>query len=199
MLDHIKGQIVEKKAGQAVIEAGGLGFLVKMAIPAYLALPEPPGIATILTRLIIREESWEIFGFLKPAEREAFDILTSVSRVGPRLALTILSSLEPYELAQILIDQDLASLSSIKGIGAKTAERLLVELKDKALRLASVSASSSDKPLAKRTLVQDEAVLALVNLGYGRSEAEKAVRSVAAKAEDDLGAVIKAALKSLNV
>ncbi|MDR1395498.1 MAG: Holliday junction branch migration protein RuvA, partial [Deltaproteobacteria bacterium] len=125
MLDHLKGKITAKKAGQTVIEVNGFGFLVRMAIGAFLTLPEPPGEVTILTRLIIREESWELFGFLSEAEREAFDILTSVSRVGPRLALTVLSSLTPGELARILVSQDLTALSSIKGIGAKTARRIL--------------------------------------------------------------------------
>ncbi|MDR1578304.1 MAG: Holliday junction branch migration protein RuvA [Deltaproteobacteria bacterium] len=198
MLDHIKGQLVEKKAGQAVIEVGGLGLRVKMAIPAFVALPEPPGEALILTRLVMREEAWEIFGFLTEAEREAFDILTSVTRVGPRLALTILSSLEPKELAQILISQDLTSLSSIKGIGAKTAERLLVELKDKALKLAAMT-GPVEANSGKRTIVHEEAVQALVNLGYTRSESEKAVRSVGARPDEDLGAVIKGALKALNI
>ncbi|MDR2142468.1 MAG: Holliday junction branch migration protein RuvA [Deltaproteobacteria bacterium] len=199
MLDHIRGKLVEKKAGRTVIEAGGLGLLVRMAIPAFLALPEPPEEAVILTRLIIREESWEIFGFLTEAEREAFDILTSVSRVGPRLALTILSSLEPRELAQILINQDLAGLSAIKGIGSKTAERLLVELKEKAVRLAAMTGPLDALP-QRPTQVLEEVVQALINLGGSRSEAEKvASRVLKAQPDADFASVIKEALKIFNI
>jgi Holliday junction DNA helicase RuvA len=197
MLDRIMGRVLEKRAGQAVIEAGGLGLRVKMAIPAFLALPEPPGKALVLTRLVIREENWEIFGFLAPAEREAFDILTSVSRVGPRLALAVLSSLEPKDLAHIVVNQDLASLAAVKGIGSKTAERLLVELKDKAPKLAAM-AGPADPLGPKKGQALDEAALALVNLGYSRSEAEKAVRGLKLAEGADLETVIKAALRAAS-
>ncbi|MDR1086006.1 MAG: Holliday junction branch migration protein RuvA [Deltaproteobacteria bacterium] len=197
MLNHIRGTITEKKTGQAVIEAGGLGLSVRLSLPSFFALPEPPAEATVLTRFIIREENWEIFGFLSPAEREAFDILTSVSRVGPRLALTVLSSLDPHNLAQILINQDLASLAAIKGIGAKTAERLLVELKEKAVKLAGMTGTSTAGG-GQKTVVIEEAVQALLTLGYSRAEAEKAVRTVAPGPDTDLSEVIKEALKTLS-
>jgi Holliday junction DNA helicase RuvA len=197
MLERIRGTIIEKRAGQAVIEAGGFGLKIRLAIPAFLALPDPPGEAIVYTRLIIREESWEIFGFLSPAEREAFDILTSVSRVGPRLALSVLSSLEPNDLAQVLLSQDLPALASIKGIGAKTAERLLVELRDKAPKLAAM-AGPAEPRTEKRSLVLDEAAQALINLGFARSDVEKTLRDLKRGSDDDLGAVIKEALKALN-
>ncbi|MDR2422553.1 MAG: Holliday junction branch migration protein RuvA [Deltaproteobacteria bacterium] len=197
MLDRIRGRVIEKKAGQAVIEVGGFGLRVRLAIPAFLALPEPPAEAVVLTRLVIREESWEIFGFLAPAEREAFDILTFVPRVGPRLALAVLSSLEPKDLAHILINQDLASLAAIKGIGSKTAERLLVELKDKAPRLAAMAGPAGPKG-PKKAQALDEAALALINLGYSRSEAEKAIRGLKLADDADLETVIKAALRAVS-
>ncbi|MDR0548909.1 MAG: Holliday junction branch migration protein RuvA [Deltaproteobacteria bacterium] len=199
MLESIRGRILEKRAGQAVIETFGLGLKIRLAIPAFLALPEPPGEAFILTRLIIREESWDIFGFITPAEREAFDILTSVTRVGPRLALSILSSLEPRELAQILLSQDLPSLSRVKGIGLKTAERLLVELRDKAPKLAAMAGELGEIKTEKRSQVLDDALQALVNLGYTRAESEKAIRSLKLDPEADLGVVLKNALKALNL
>ncbi|MDR1871306.1 MAG: Holliday junction branch migration protein RuvA [Deltaproteobacteria bacterium] len=198
MLDQLRGKLIEKKAGLAVIEVAGFGLKVRMAIPAFLALPEPPNEAVILTRLVIREESWEIFGFLSPAEREAFDILTSVSRVGPRLALTVLSSLDPGKLATILINQDLPALASIKGLGPKTAERLLVELKEKALKLAAMSGGPVDQSAQERSLVLEEAVQALINLGYNRAESEKTVARLKPAVDADLGTVIKDALKALN-
>jgi Holliday junction DNA helicase RuvA len=197
MLNHLEGTLFEKKAGQIVITVQGFGLSVRLAMPAYLALPEPPAKVTILTRLIMREESWEIFGFLTPAEREAFDILTSVSRVGPRLALTVLSSLDPGELAKILINQDLASLSSIKGIGGKTAERLLVELKEKAIKLAAMT--GGETAAGPKSVAMDEAIQALCSLDYTRAEAEKAVRGLNLDPQSDLGTIIKEALKVLNI
>jgi Holliday junction DNA helicase RuvA len=197
MLERIRGLVIEKKSGQAVIEAGGLGLKIRLSIPTFLDLPEPPGEAIVLTRLIIREESWEIFGFLTEAEREAFDILTSVTRVGPRLALSVLSYIDPRELAHILIRQDLVALSAVKGIGSKTAERLLVELRDKAPKLAAMTGPM--EPISgSLSLIMDEAVQALVNLGYTRSEADKVVRSLKLAPEADLGTTIKEALKALN-
>jgi Holliday junction DNA helicase RuvA len=197
MLNHIRGTITEKKTGQIVIEAGGLGLSVRLSLTSFFALPEPPTEVTVLTRFIIREENWEIFGFLSQAEREAFDILTSVSRVGPRLALTVLSSLDPHSLAQILINQDLTSLAAIKGIGAKTAERLLVELKEKAVKLAGMTGTSPSAD-GRRTVVIEEAVQALLTLGYSRAEAEKAVRTVTPGQDTDLSQIIKEALKALS-
>jgi Holliday junction DNA helicase RuvA len=142
MITHLKGRLISKKPGAIVVEAGGLGYAVAVPLGTFLALPEPPEEVTILTRLFIREESWELFGFLTSFERESFIALTSVTRIGPRLALTILSALEPGEFARALMTRDLGALAAVKGIGGKTAERLMLELKDKAPRLAALAGLS---------------------------------------------------------
>jgi Holliday junction DNA helicase RuvA len=157
-----------------------------------------------MARLVIREESWDLFGFLTKLERDSFDILTSVTRIGPKLALTIISAMEPQELGRALMAQDLAKISAIKGIGVKTAERLIVELKDKAIKLSGLSSSTEQSPTAAQSpeplQVKEEAAMALVNLGYTRAEAEKAIRLSLPKLSPnpDLGAIVRQSLKSLS-
>jgi Holliday junction DNA helicase RuvA len=201
MLDRLRGSLIEKSAGRIVVETGGLGLSVMTPFTTFAKLPEPPAEIILLTRLVIREESWDIFGFFTKLERETFDILTSVPRVGPKLALTVISAMEPEELAQVLINQDLPRLSSIKGIGLKTAERLLVELKDKASKLSDLAGPTS-RPAEGQTKIplKEEMTQALINLGYNRSEAEKALQPALAKLgpDADLGAIVREALKNIN-
>ena len=209
MITHIRGQLISKKPGQVVVEAGGLGYELAVPLNTFLALPEPPEEVALFTRLFIREESWDLFGFLTSLERESFSALTSVNRIGPKLALTIISALEPSELARALMTRDLGAISCIKGIGAKTAERLMVELKDKAPRLASLAglkpeelkseAAAGKAGAANFEPEEDEAVSALVNLGYTPAEAGKAARAAKAEAGSaDLGVVLRLALKRLT-
>ena len=209
MITHIRGQLISKKPGTVVVEAGGLGYDLAVPLSTFLALPEPPAEVFLRTRLFIREESHDLFGFLTELERESFMALTSVNRIGPKLALTIISALEPGELAKALMTRDLSVIAGIKGIGAKTAERLLVELKDKAPRLAALAgiepgeikavaaSSSADVEIA----AEDEAVSALVNLGYTPAEANKAVRLARGEGGEnaELGTVLRLALKNLTV
>jgi len=207
MITHIRGRLISKKPGQVVVEAGGLGYELAVPLGTFLALPEPPAETALFTRLIIREESWDLFGFLSDLERESFLALTSVTRIGPKLALTIISALEPGELARALMTRDLSAIAGIKGIGAKTAERLMVELKDKAPRLAALAglepaelkAAAGPGP-AGLAPEDDEALSALINLGYTQAEAAKAARQARSEAgaEAELGTVLRLALKALT-
>ena len=209
MITHIRGKLLNKKPGQVVVEAGGLGYELAVPLNTFLALPEPPAEVALHTRLFIREESWDLFGFLTTLERESFSALTSVNRIGPKLALTIVSALEPGELARALMTRDLGAISRIKGIGAKTAERLMVELKDKAPKLAALAGLKPEELKAAAPEVsgagedfgaeEDEAVSALINLGYTAAEARKAVRLARNEAgSSDLGLVLRLALKNLT-
>lgn len=208
MITHIRGQLISKKTGSVVVEAAGIGYDLAVPLSTFLALPDPPAEVFLCTRLFIREESWDLFGFMTDLERESFSALTSVNRIGPKLALTIISALEPGELARALMTRDLSILAGIKGIGVKTAERLMVELKDKAPRLAVLAglrtdelktASSGPVPAAEAG-PEDEAVSALVNLGYTPAEAGKATRLARGEAgeETELGTVLRLALKNLT-
>ncbi|MDR0881960.1 MAG: Holliday junction branch migration protein RuvA [Candidatus Adiutrix sp.] len=211
MITHLKGRLVSKKPGQAVVEAGGLGYELAVPLGTFLGLPEPPAEVALFTKLLIREESWDLYGFLTSLERESFLALTAVNRVGPKLALTIISALEPGELARALMTRDLSAIAGIKGIGAKTAERLMVELKDKAPRLAALAglnqeelkmgASPPEAALgASPPGEEDEAVSALLNLGYTPAEARQAARLARSESgpEGDLGQVLRLALKTLT-
>jgi Holliday junction DNA helicase RuvA len=205
MIDRLKGKLLEKSAGRVVVEvAGGIGLSLQTPLSTFLSLPTPPSDITLMVRLVIREESWDLFGFSTKLERDSFDILTSVSRIGPKLALTIISAIEPQQLAQALITQDLAKLSAIKGIGVKTAERLIVELKDKAVKLSGLSGSTEPggpSPQGPQILqVKEEAIMALINLGYSRAEAEKAIRVSLSKlgSDPELGELVRQALQSLS-
>ncbi|GHV58171.1 hypothetical protein FACS189460_5610 [Deltaproteobacteria bacterium] len=179
MITHIRGRLMGKKPGQAVVEAGGLGYELAVPLGTFLALPEPPAEVLLFTRLFIRDDSWDLYGFLTDIERSAFAALTSVSRVGPKLALTVISALTPADLARALMTRDLAAIAGIKGIGAKTAERLLVELRDQAPRLAALCGLASEN-ISAAAPTDDEAVLALLNLGYTEAEAQKAARAARA-------------------
>ncbi|MCL2029055.1 MAG: Holliday junction branch migration protein RuvA [Deltaproteobacteria bacterium] len=197
MITHLRGRLTGKKIGQAaveaVVEAGGLGYELALPLSAYPALPEPPAEVFLFTRLFIREEAWDLYGFLNREEREAFTALTSVSRVGPKLALTILSYLTPEELVRALMGRDLARLSAVKRVGTKTAERLLVELKDRAPKLAALCGLSGAAP------AEDEVVSGLMNLGCSEAEAKQAARAARKEAEsDDLAVILKLALNHLK-
>ncbi|MDR1165854.1 MAG: Holliday junction branch migration protein RuvA [Deltaproteobacteria bacterium] len=206
MIDRLRGKLLAKDFGRVVVETGGgLGLFLKTPLSTSLALPEIGKEVSLFTRLVLREESIELFGFLTNLEKESFDILTSVTRIGPRLALTIISAIGPAELAQALATQDIAKLSAIKGIGLKTAERLMVELKDKAQRLSDLAETLPGGPALQaqgenaKTL-RDEASQALQSLGYTRAEADKAVKSAAAKdkALDSVENLIREALKAFG-
>jgi Holliday junction DNA helicase RuvA len=201
VIDRLRGRILAKNPlGSIVIDTpGGVGYAVTAPLSTTLKLPPEGEETALFTRLVLREESAELFGFLTALERDAFDILTSVSRVGPKLAVTVLSSLDPPELARALASQDLARLAAVKGIGVKTAERIMVELKDKAKKLVdSATAASGQKedgaPLPPVALFSD-ASSALQNMGYTRAESEKALRGIAPPPEADYNASLEHLLR----
>ncbi|MDR1036404.1 MAG: Holliday junction branch migration protein RuvA, partial [Deltaproteobacteria bacterium] len=176
MIERLRGRILEKApSGRLVIEtAGGVGYAAHSPASTTLRLPPEGGEATLYTRMVWTDKSADLYGFLTRSEREAFDILVSVSKVGPKLALTVLSSLDPPDLARAVAEQDLRRLADIKGIGLKTAERIMLEMKDKAPRLAdaaSVPESGPDGPPGAPPALVSEASSALQNMGYSRTEA----------------------------
>lgn len=186
MISILKGPIAEKSASSMVIMAGGVGYEVFIPLSTFYELPDEGEEASLHIKTVVREDAIELFGFLTPLEKQAFLILNSVSKVGPRLALNILSGIGPSELAGAVGRKDVARLNSVPGVGPKTAERLIVELKDKVAPLAA-AAGPEVKPEAEPVKIDDlgqDVVSALINLGYSRQEAEKAV----AAAGKELGA-----------
>lgn len=202
MIAKLKGQVDSVDTDSAVIDVGGVGYLVSASARTLrdLAVGGP---ATMLVETIVREDAIALYGFLETAERDWFRILTTVQGVGARVALSILSTLTPDDIARAIAAQDRATLSRPAGVGPKLAARLATELKDKAAAFgvapATATPANANSPAATGGSVNEDAVSALVNLGYKRVEAFGAVARVTQRlgGEAKLDAVIRAGLQEL--
>lgn len=177
MYDFLRGSVAALDAsGRLSLDVGGVGYLLRISEQTRRRIPLDGSAVTVHARLVVREDDLLLFGFADPAERAAFDLLTSVQQVGPNVALAILSALGTDELRRILLTRDAKSLREVKGVGPKLAERLVVELADRVERIpASLSAAGAGAP-ARAT---EEAQRALVVLGFGGKEAADALAVVA--------------------
>jgi holliday junction DNA helicase RuvA len=196
MIAHLRGRLFSKQPGQAIVEAGGVGYDVTISVPAFTALPAEGAEVSLYIHTHVREDSLALFGFLQRDEKRLFERLITVSGVGPKLAITILSGLDPERTVAAIRAQDHATLTRIPGVGKKLAERLVVELKEKLEDFAAAA------PVAGVTAPAAEDVLsALVNLGYQRPAALKAIETVVAKdkaAGDEFDTLFRAALKVIR-
>ncbi|HBE73926.1 MAG TPA: Holliday junction branch migration protein RuvA [candidate division Zixibacteria bacterium] len=193
MYHHIKGTLVSKNPAEAVIEAGGVGYLLRISLNTYQALPEAGNQTRLLCHLHVKEDAHQLYGFAAERERQAFRIMIGISGVGPKLAMTVLSRLSPHDLEQAVAQQDMTMLTSISGVGRKTAERLLIELKG---RLAE--AVVDGLPAVKgQAAPGDPAAEALMTLGLSLPEARSAVERARSKlgAGADIGQLVREALK----
>ncbi len=178
----MRGRLLRKEPQEAVVEVGGVGYRVAVPLSTFYRLCEPGEEVTLLTHTHVREDTLALFGFLTAAEQALFERLIAVSGVGPKLALAILSGIEAPELVAALRASDVARLTRIPGVGKKTAERLVLELKDKVQGLAAAEEAAPPGPASS---AKEDVVSALVHLGYSRPEAERGVdRSLK---EDDTG------------
>ena len=193
MITQIIGRLVEKSPTQVVIDCHGIGYEVNISLNTYSQLGDDENIK-LFTHLQIREDSHTLFGFFTPMERSVFRLLLSVSGIGASIARTMLSSLEPQQIQRAIISEDLNTIKSIKGIGLKTAQRVLIELKDKMLNLYEGEEIQS---FANNT-IKEEALSALEVLGYPRRQAEKVIDNIIQSApESSVEALIKQALNKL--
>ncbi len=195
MIGQLRGRLAEKRPNQVLIDVGGVGYLVQVPLSSYAALGELHTEVTLLIHTHVREDALALYGFVSAREKHFFEMLLSASGVGPALALKILSGMSVEELAPAIRAGDLARLTRIPGVGRKTAERMVVELKDK---LESVAAET-EKPAASPAGVEADVVSALVNLGYDARAAE----SAAAEAKREAGAgnfekLLRGALQALS-
>lgn len=197
MIAELRGLVAHKHADRAVIDVGGVGYEVFISLNTFYRLPEVGGSVRVVVHTHVREDALQLFGFLDHEEKSLFLLLTGVSGIGPRLAMNILSGTPFAELQEALETEDLGRLVAIPGVGRKTAERMLVELRDKLAKLAKARAADGTPAPAARS-VEAEAVSALVNLGYRRPEAETAAKAVAAAGAASLEDVIRGALKRLS-
>jgi Holliday junction DNA helicase RuvA len=181
MIARLQGMLVTKRLEGVVVDVHGVGYQVFVPLSTYYTLPDVEHPVTLLTTMYIREDAWRLYGFATQEEQMLFELLVSVSSIGPRLALNMLSSVAPSDLQQAIIGADITTLQTIPGIGRKTAERVILELKDKIGHLEMSPAGRAQRaPTADDQLLGD-VVSALLNLGYKRVEAEKAVQAVRSK------------------
>ncbi|MEO5988919.1 MAG: Holliday junction branch migration protein RuvA [Candidatus Eisenbacteria bacterium] len=200
MIASVRGIVLEKGDGSCVIEAGGVGYLLQVSTQTLAVLSPAGAEAKLLTRHVVREDAQLLFGFLDADELRLFDLLITVNGVGPKLALAALSGLKPAMLARAIRDEDLPAIVRLPGIGRKTAERMVVELRDKLdfVAMAPTAAHKGGTVRAQDARLTD-AVAALVTLGYSSAQAHEAVQRVAATEPDlTLEALVKRTLAGLG-
>jgi Holliday junction DNA helicase RuvA len=173
MIAQLRGKIIEKNPTDLVIECGGVGYELRVSLNTSSEIDEEKE-CVLFTQLIVREDAQILYGFLDKEERTMFNHLISVSGVGPNTAILMLSALRPAEIARAIQSEDLATIKKIKGIGAKTAERLVVDLKDKVTKLGF----SENNLSAKNNTTKFEALTALVSLGFDRKSVEKVLDTI---------------------
>lgn len=178
MYEFLSGKIVRKDPTRLVLEVGGIGFELAIPFSTFHALGKVGDPAKALTHFLVREDSQQLFGFATDQERNLFRLLLSVTGIGPKLALAILSGIGTAELRKAIVEGSLAVLTSISGIGRKTAERLIVELREKMLFLEPRPAPGPADALPMDERLVDDSLQALVSLGYRPSDAKRAVQKV---------------------
>lgn len=193
MIAHIQGKLVEKTPTEVVIDCGGVGYHINISLHTYSLLPSSDQIK-LFTYLQIKEDAHTLFGFVEKSEREIFKMLLSVSGIGASIARTMLSSLEPKQIIQAIASGDVGTVQSIKGIGIKTAQRVILDLQDKVLKLYDLDEVS----MVQNNTNRDEALSALEVLGFVRKASEKVIEKIIKEDPDaSVESIIKKALKSL--
>lgn len=193
MIAHLQGRLVEKSPTEVIIECHGIGYSVNISLHTFSLLPDGENVK-LYTHLQVKEDAHTLFGFAEKAERELFRMLISVSGVGAGIARTMLSSLEPKQVIQAIASGDAVAIQSIKGIGAKTAQRVVLDLKDKVLKLYDLEEVSA----AGYNTNKNEALSALEVLGFNKKLAEKAIDKIVKESPTaTVETIIKLALKNL--
>jgi Holliday junction DNA helicase RuvA len=196
MIAYLRGQLLDKTAVDVIVDVHGVGYRATVSQTTLAALPEVGAPVTLRIYTHVREDILALFGFATAEEEQLFHLLTTVSGVGPKLAVNILSGMQPTELAIALANGEIARLTKISGVGKKTAERLVVELSDK-LKTSTLIIGRLNPKAAKRTGA-DDLVSALVNLGYRPADAERAASAAREETPDaELGDLVKSSLQLL--
>ena len=201
MIGQIRGTLIARQAPEILVDVGGIGYEIQVPMTTLYQLPELGQPVTLLTHFVVREDAQQLFGFAESADRRLFRELIKVSGVGPRLALTLLSGMDAADFARCLQRDDVAALVALPGVGRKTAERLLVEMRDKAgdwldeLSPESAAQAETGKAGAQSHDQRAEAEQALVALGYKLTEAAKLIAAVDAAPETPSKELIRLALR----
>lgn len=198
MIAQLRGQLSNKHTDHIIIDVGGVGYHVLISLTTYDGLPELDATIKVFIHTHVREDQITLFGFLTVEEKMIFQRLLTVSGVGPKLALTILSGMAPHDVIQAVTQEDLARLCALPGVGKKTAERILVDLRDKLIKehglLAPPPAALKKRPPS----ISEDAISALINLGYSRQAAEQALSGIAIEESNSLQYIIKQALRDIG-
>jgi Holliday junction DNA helicase RuvA len=193
MIGRLTGLLIESVPGQLLLDVGGVGYEVEISLTTYVQVLETEGPVTVHTHLVVRDDAHLLYGFASIGEREMFRTLIKVNGVGPRMALGILSGLDSASFARAITGNDVKALTALPGVGKKTAERLIVEMRGK---VDSFDVSGLDNPSTMTINVIEDAESALIGLGYRPQEAARAVSRVRDPAED-VESLIRQALKLL--
>ncbi|QCX01204.1 Holliday junction branch migration protein RuvA [Aggregatimonas sangjinii] len=193
MIHHLKGKLVEKNPTNLIIECGGVGYFVNISLNTFSKISDAEQIQ-VFTHLQVKEDSHTLFGFAEKSEREIFRLLLSVSGIGSSTARSMLSSLSPLQIRDAIATGDVPTIQGIKGIGAKTAQRVILDLKDKILKIYDIDEVS----LSSNNTNKDEALSALEVLGFARKQAERVIDKVLAQDSSlSVENIIKQTLKNL--
>jgi len=196
MIDYIHGELVELNPTYAVIETAGVGYYINIALPTYTALNGSTR-AKLFVYEAIREDAHSLFGFIQPSERQLFLMLISVSGIGANTARMIMSSYVVAEIQQMIATSNAAALSAVKGIGPKTAQRIIVDLRDKVLKL-NLGESSKSQVIAATVETRDEAIQALIMLGFAAGISQKVVDQILKQDPGiQVAQLIRSALKNM--
>ncbi|HVL67900.1 MAG TPA: Holliday junction branch migration protein RuvA [Vicinamibacterales bacterium] len=183
MIARLAGTLAEKAPGRVIVDVQGVGYDVQVPLSTFYVVGEPGAPVTLRVHTHVREDTIALFGFATPLEQDLFERLISISGIGPKLALAVLSGIEPPDLVRAIRSQDVARLTAIPGVGKKTAERIGLELKDR-LPAALQAAADAGRPAAPGDQLRADLLSALLNLGYQRAGAEKAVEQVLERSPD---------------
>jgi len=197
MIASLEGRLTRRQPQRVVIDVGGVGYLVEIPLSTYYALPPEGERVRLHTYLHVQEDALRLYGFATAGEREMFRRLISVSRIGPRVAVGILSGIGVAELRSAILAQDMARLARIPGVGAKSAERLVVELREKVLSLEGLEEPRPEAAPGGEEARRD-ALSALLSLGYRRAEAERALREAVRLGAADVEGLLREALRGLT-
>ena len=201
MYHYLSGRLIEKTAASAVVEAGGVGYYLSIPVSTFTALPEIGQSVKILTYFVVREDVQQLYGFFTEEERQLFRLLLSVSGIGPKTGLTVLSGVSIHDLKRAILDNDLVLLTSVPGVGRKTAERLVVELREKIVVDEKRGAGLPRGKMPQQDDLIEDSLRALVELGYRKQNAQDAVRKAVKSLEGEKISVpdlIRVALKYVS-
>ncbi len=193
MITHIEGRLVEKSPTDVIIDCNGVGYFINISLYTFSNLPESENVK-LYTHLLVREDSHTLYGFSSVVEREIFRLLISVSGVGANIARTMLSSLSPEQVMNAIAHNDITTIQSVKGIGSKTSQRVVLDLRDKILKVYSMDEDS----VVSSNTNKNEALSALDTLGFARKQVEKVCDDIIKHdPEASVETIIKQALKNL--